>query len=181
MPPCVGVGACAELGPLCQFIIPADKRLRSDVTDLRQVCRSHELVLLAGDDIRQSISGQAWPEQFQQHIEVRRRKLVVGTVDTARGQSARAFAGMVFSHHSNNSAADQYRPPRHPFPRRRFSFWWLAGGRVVQVDGEGALTAIGRYGRVTDCLLEVSEHRALARVDGVVSELEKREAERLHR
>ena len=73
LPPCVRVGASAELGPVRQLTLAADERVGGDVADLRQVGRSHQLALLSGDDIRQPAHGRGQPEQFRQPAEIRRR------------------------------------------------------------------------------------------------------------
>ena len=162
LPPGVRLGAGAELGPFRQLAVAADERVGGDVADLRQVRRSHELTRSGRDDIRQPADGRGEPEPFHQPAEVRLRQLFVGPVDAPGGEPAGALAGVMFSHDADDPAVGPDRSPRHAFPRRRTRASGHGGRRVVQVDGQGALTAVRRHRRVPGDLLQISEHPRLA-------------------
>ena len=115
LPPGVGIGAGAELGPFRQLAVAADERIGGDVADLCQVGRPHELTRFGRDDIRQPAGGRGQPEPVHQPVEVRCRQLFVGPVDAAGGQPAGALAGVMLGHDSRRSGRrPRQRPPTCP-------------------------------------------------------------------
>ena len=153
-----GIGAGAELGPLRQLAVAADQRVGGDVTDLFQVGRPDELARSGRDDIRQPADGRGQPEPVHEPAEVRLGQLVVGPVDAPGGEPAGALAGVMLGHDGDDPAVGPHRGPRHARPRRGASVLRRGGRGVVQVHGQGALTAVSRHRRVPGHLLQIPEH-----------------------
>ena len=164
LPPGVRLRAGAELGPLRQLAVAADQRVGGDVTDLFQVGRPDELPGSGRDDIRQSADGRRQPEPVHQPAEVSLRQLVVGPVDAPGGEPAgRPRWGDARPPRRRSGRRPTPRPPTCP-PTARDPRLRRGGRRVVQVDGQGALTAVGRHRRMPGHLLQIPEHPRLALV-----------------
>ena len=87
----------------------------------------------------------------------------------------------MFGHYRDDPVAGPDSSSRHAFPRRRTRTVRDGGRRVVQVDSQGALTAVGSHWRVPSNLVQIPEHLRLAYASSGTAQLRARETQGLHR
>ena len=180
LPPGVGIGAGAELGPLRQLTLAADQRVGGGIADLFQVGRQDKVTGSDRDDIRQPARERRQPEPGHQLAQITLWHLVISPVDAPGGKPAGALTKVMLGYHGDDPPGRPHRRSRHAGPRRGTPRLRRGGRRVVQVHRQGALTAVSGHRRVPGDLLQVPEHPEPA-ISGIAAQLEPREPEGLHR